>query len=294
MGSDRSRRVAPRRLASTIVSRPMMPPPITTTVAPRGMANISRPDRQQAAGSVSAAVTGSRARGSGCTQCAGSATRSAKPPTRVAPAHWLMRPAAHSAHAPQPKDGSQATARPTRRGLTPRPTDVMTPVYSWPSTSGGFHGKRPCVAWMSVPQMPAACTATTTCLGPAIGSGASSTLNRAPPRQVATFMGSAPLELRRALLDERLDALGGVLGLEAGVLRERLVLEGGAQVALGVAVEAALGQPDRDGRPGGDRAGQRLRGGQELLGRQHLAHDAQAQGLGRVDHRAGEDELGRL
>ena len=79
-----------------------MPPPITTTVAPFGMSNISRPDRQQAAGSVSAAVTGSRPRGSGCTQCAGSATRSAKPPTRVAPAHWLMRPAAHSAHAPQP------------------------------------------------------------------------------------------------------------------------------------------------------------------------------------------------
>src|SRR5205814_3924031 len=121
------------------------------------------------------------------------------------------------------------------------PTEVMTPVYSWPSTSGGFHGNSPCVAWMSVPQMPAACTATTTCLGPATGSGASSTLNRGPPRQVATFMASAPLELWRALLDERLDALGGVFGLEAGVLGERLVLERRAQVALGVAVETALG-----------------------------------------------------
>ena len=69
-----------------------MPPPITTTVALRGIGNISSPERQQAAGSASAAVTGSSPWGSGCTQSTGSATRSAKPPTRVALAHWLMRP----------------------------------------------------------------------------------------------------------------------------------------------------------------------------------------------------------
>ena len=79
-----------------------MPPPITTTVALRGIAYISSPERQHAAGSVSAAVTGSRPRGSGCTQWAGSATRSAKPPTRVAAGHWLIRPAPHAAHVPQP------------------------------------------------------------------------------------------------------------------------------------------------------------------------------------------------
>ncbi len=79
-----------------------MPPPITSTVASRGMENISSPDRQQAAGSASAAVTGSSPRGRECAHASGSATRSAKPPTRVARGHWEMRPFAQAAHWPQP------------------------------------------------------------------------------------------------------------------------------------------------------------------------------------------------
>ena len=165
-----------------------MPPPITSTVAPRGIGNFSRPARQHAVGSVIAAVMGSRPRGSACTARAGSATRSAKPPTRTHFGHWLTRPAAHSAHAPQPYEGSQPTTRPTSVRLTPRPTSRTTPVYSCPSTSGGCQGKRPCVAWMSVPQMPAAWTATTTWPGPATGSGAGSIVKRFSPRHVATFI----------------------------------------------------------------------------------------------------------
>ena len=168
----------------------MMPPPITTTVALRGIVNISSPERQHEAGSASAAVTGSSPFGSGCTQSSGSAARSAKPPTRVALAHWLMRPCLQCRHAPQPKLGSQATARPMSRRLTPRPTSRTTPEYSWPMIMGGVHGKRPWVACTSVPQMPAAATSTTTCPGPATGSGASSRVKRLPPRQVATFTGA--------------------------------------------------------------------------------------------------------
>ena len=166
----------------------MMPPPMTTTIAPGGIRYISSPDRQQAAGSVRAAVTASRPRGRGCTQAAGSATRSAKPPMRRARGHWETRPAAQAGQAPQPWDGSHATARPTSRGLTPRPTARTIPEYSCPITSGGCHGNSPWVAWMSVPQMPAASTPTTTSPGPATGSGASSTVKRLPPRHVATFM----------------------------------------------------------------------------------------------------------
>ena len=40
--------------------------------------------------------------GSGCTHITGRATRSENPPTRVQRGHWLTRPAAHSAHSPQP------------------------------------------------------------------------------------------------------------------------------------------------------------------------------------------------
>ena len=96
------KRFAPRRPASTMVTSPMMPPPMTRTAAPRGIRNVSRPARQQAVGSVIAAVIGSRPRGSAWTLRAGSATRSAKPPTRTHWAHWLTRPAAHAAHFPQP------------------------------------------------------------------------------------------------------------------------------------------------------------------------------------------------
>src|SRR4029453_8839947 len=74
------------------------------------------------------------------------------------------------------------------RRLTPRPTSRTMPLYSWPMTSGGVQGKSPWVAWMSVPQMPAACTSTSTSPGPATGSGASSTVKRLPPRHVASFM----------------------------------------------------------------------------------------------------------
>ena len=42
---------------------------------------------RQSPGSVIAAVTGSRPRGSGCTQSSGSTTRSANPPTRVQRGH---------------------------------------------------------------------------------------------------------------------------------------------------------------------------------------------------------------
>src|SRR6185369_6768097 len=76
----------------------------------------------------------------------------------------------------------------TRRRFTPRPTSRTMPVYSWPSTIGGDQGNSPCVAWTSVPQMPAACTSTTTSPGPATGSGASSRVKRSPPRHVASFI----------------------------------------------------------------------------------------------------------
>jgi hypothetical protein len=84
------------------VSNPMMPPPITSTVASFGMRTISRPDRQHAAGSVSAAVTGDRPSGIACTAWVGRATRSAKPPARVRRGQWLTRPTWHSGHSPQP------------------------------------------------------------------------------------------------------------------------------------------------------------------------------------------------
>ena len=123
----------PAVLASTAVRSGMFlrnSPASMSTVASRGIGYISRPERQHAAGSVSAAVTGSSFGGRGWTARAGRATRSLKPPTRTHFAHWLIRPIAQSRHSPQPYEGSHATARPTIDFATPRPTSVTTPVYS--------------------------------------------------------------------------------------------------------------------------------------------------------------------
>ena len=79
-----------------------MPPPITTTVASRGIRNISSPDRQQAAGSAREALARSSPLGSGWSLPIGRTTRSAKPPTLVQRAHWLSSPARHSVHSPHP------------------------------------------------------------------------------------------------------------------------------------------------------------------------------------------------
>src|SRR5262245_34361844 len=68
----------------------------------------------------------------------------------------------------------------------------MTPVYSWPITSGGFHGKSPWVACTSVPQMPAVWTLTSTWPGPAVGSGTSSRVKWFSPCQVAALMIDGP------------------------------------------------------------------------------------------------------
>ena len=94
-------------------SRPMMPPPSTSTVAPLGMRNVSRPARQHAAGSVIAAVTGSRTPATREPPRVGSTTRSAKPPAASEPNDSGSRGAPrHSGHSPHPQLGSQATARP--------------------------------------------------------------------------------------------------------------------------------------------------------------------------------------
>ena len=66
-------RPAPRAFARARVRSPMMPPPITTTVAPRRILAISSPSRQQAAGSARAAVARSSPSGGAGARSAGEA-----------------------------------------------------------------------------------------------------------------------------------------------------------------------------------------------------------------------------
>ena len=80
---ERTRRAAPRRLASTIVSSPMMPPPITSTVASRGIVEHLEPG--EAARGRLGERGGDRVepRRQGMDARAGQRHALAKPPTRM-------------------------------------------------------------------------------------------------------------------------------------------------------------------------------------------------------------------
>lgn len=77
--------------------------------------------------------------------------------------------------------GHIATRSPTRKSSTPSPTWLITPASSWPSVTGTCASiviqpgsvRMPTSVW----QMPAAFTSTTTCPGPAVGSGSSASCN---------------------------------------------------------------------------------------------------------------------
>ena len=56
-GSDTTRVSTPWDFKKAAVKRPIIPAPMTSPVARYGMSSISTPERQQAAGSVSAAVS---------------------------------------------------------------------------------------------------------------------------------------------------------------------------------------------------------------------------------------------
>ena len=100
-GSRGSATGSPFRAMAMVVG-PMMPPPITSTVASRGIRYISSPEGRPAGGGLRRRRGDGIDRGEGCVHESGSATRSAKPPTRVARGRWEIRPFAQAAHWPQP------------------------------------------------------------------------------------------------------------------------------------------------------------------------------------------------
>ena len=188
IGEDQSA-PAPRRRASTMVRSPMMPPPITTTVASRGIVNISSPERQQDG------RLGERGgdrieplRQRMHAVAPGSAARSAKPPTRVALAHWLIRPS-RAVQARAAPEARLAGDRPADES----PADAATDLAHHARVLVAHHHRRgpreEALGRVHVGAADArgADTSTTTCPGPATGSGASSRVKRLPPRQVATF-----------------------------------------------------------------------------------------------------------
>ena len=100
--------------------------------------------------------------------CAGTTTDSAKAPSTWVPidrrsGHTFGRPARHWRQCPQvEKYVSLTTRAPSQPGSTPEPLSTTVPQTSWPIVTGGTLGYSPASMCRSVPQIPAARTASRT------------------------------------------------------------------------------------------------------------------------------------
>src|SRR4051812_13913045 len=107
------------------------------------------------------------------------------------------------------------------------------------------------------------------------------------PRSIALL----PLELRLALAEERLDALGGVLGAEDLQEGARLDLERLVDRRVEPVVHRFDDEPRRDGRPLADLPRERLRVVDGLALLRHLVDEPERRALGGGDLRAENHRL---
>ena len=138
---------------------------MTRPVARYGMSSISTPDRQQAAGSVK----GGRLKVERLWNLNRRAGRDGgvlgEVPVRK---RRLVFAAANAPVAAVPALVAvrrMVDANPLSDPLSsrhPSPTSTIIPELSCPSICGGSFGKRPCVTWTSVPQMPVVSISTST------------------------------------------------------------------------------------------------------------------------------------
>ena len=89
--------------------------------------------------------------------------------------HWEGFPSRQRRQVPQRGEAPPTTCSPTDHPVTSSPTATMVPLHSWPATAPGLKPQPSRSWWMSDPQIPQACTRTTTWSGPGRGTGRSST-----------------------------------------------------------------------------------------------------------------------
>src|SRR5690606_16053486 len=93
-------------------------------------------------------------------------------------AHKWVSPRPHRMHCPQGTTEFPTTRSPTFQPDTPPPTLAISPQYSWPITSGGVRRSLlPLNVSSSEPQIPQACTLTSTSPAATSGTGISTTSN---------------------------------------------------------------------------------------------------------------------
>src|SRR3954466_1075048 len=122
---------------------------------------------------------------------------------------------------------------------------------------------------------------------------------RMPPTAMASLRGAATARRRLlatcklgiALVEERLRALGEVVGGGAHRLGGHFLLERLGERGLGGRVDHSLGQPDGDRRAGEQLVAEGLGHGVELVRGRDPVREADPVALLAVEHLAGEDQL---
>ncbi len=159
----------PHARATCAASRPTGPGPTTSTSSPAPIRGGSRRQLQtQASGSANAAAALGSHSGTRWRPRAGTSSRAAKAPSTAEPierrsGQRFTRPERQCAHVPHvEKYVSETTRAPSQAGSTPSPTSATTPHTSWPIVTGGRDRNSSSTMCRSVPQMPAASTASTT------------------------------------------------------------------------------------------------------------------------------------
>ena len=172
---------APEARKSSACRAPTGPPPMTSAVSPGSALTMSVLLTTQDSTSVQMASSNGTRSAIGWHARSGTTFIDARPPSRKMPnvvkfTQWLTRPILQKRHVPQLRFGAMATRSPGFRAVTPAPTSMMRPMYSWPMitpTVAGWPGGRSRMC-RSVPQMPHPSTATSTSSGRAIlGTGRS-------------------------------------------------------------------------------------------------------------------------
>ncbi len=132
---------APACRTTAAAMSPIGPAPVMSTSSP-STGKLSAECTALPNGSKMAATSGSVPGGWRHTLVAGTATRSAYPPSRSMPmltvfGHSCRRPARHDRHRPHTMCPSTLTRSPTSTVSTPLPSSTTRPAISWPSTTGG-------------------------------------------------------------------------------------------------------------------------------------------------------------
>src|SRR5271157_1480564 len=209
--------VMPMNRSAAMLSAPIGPAPKTITVSPGVTPERVMPCNATDSGSANAAWRAARPSGRRSTPPARATTYSAKAPSvwsvimLLRFSHWDGFPSRQRRQVPHRGEVPPTTCSPIDHPATSSPRATMVPLHSWPATAPGWNPQPSRSWWMSDPQMPHACTRTTSWSGLGRGTGRSSTAITPGDRYTAAAMTSGSRLVTAPPCDPDMDVRLGAL-----------------------------------------------------------------------------------